>query len=179
MAKKCLQRKTLELFVKVGDSATPEQINKHVGGTGSYFSKHISILRSWGYDFKLEKRGRVIVSYTLTSVPENDADYRISKRDQNKPAPVALKKARKVKAAPKAKAKKKLPTVSQKRGQAEVSADAEIKETNLDKMRRVLREKKERERELLAVLEDEPQATSYSVDADWDSTDNIDISELV
>jgi len=173
MAKKCLQRKALELFKKVGDSATPEQINKHVGGTGSYFSKHISILRSWGYDFKLEKDGRTIVSYTLTQVPENDADYRVSKRDQNKPASVAVKKARK--AAPKAKAKK-LPTVSKNRGQPEVS---EVKESNLEKMRRVLREKKERDRVLLEVLEDEPEATSYSVDADWDSTDNVDISELV
>lgn len=172
MAKKCLQRKALELFTKVGDSVTPEQINKHVGGTGSYFSKHISILRSWGYDFKLEKDGRTIVSYTLTQVPENDADYRVSKRDQNKPAPVAVKKAKR-------KAKKALPTVSKKRGQPAVSENASVKEKNLDTMRRVLREKKERDRELLEVLEEEPQATSYSVDADWDSTENVDISELV
>lgn len=176
MAKKCLQRKALELFKKVGDSATPEQINKHVGGTGSYFSKHISILRSWGYDFKLEKDGRTIISYTLTQVPENDADYRVSKRDQNKPASVAVKKARK--AAPKAKAKK-LPTVSKNRGQPAVSENLSAKEKNLETMRKVLREKKERDRELLEILEDEPQATSYSVDADWDSTDNVDISELV
>lgn len=175
MAKKSLQHKTLELFQKIGDRVTPEQINKHSGGTGSYFSKHICILRSWGYTFDLEKDGRTILSYTLTGVPENDAEYRISKVELNRKRRAARRGPPKIKDKRKPKAK----WVEKKSVDAVSAVSKDAKERNLEKMKRVLAEKKAREREILDVLEDEPTPTSYAIDADWDTTENIDIKELI
>lgn len=162
MARKCQHRAALELFKKVGDTATPAEIDKHVGGTGSYYSKHVSVMRRWGFEFDVEKDGRTIVRYTLTKVPANEAEY----RTQPAAAKIATKKvAPKAKSKPKAVSKPK----TKKTG----------KEKNLDTMRSVLRKQKQEKKEMLEVLKDEPQATSYSIDADWDSTDEVDISALI
>lgn len=165
MAKKCQHRAALELFQKIGDTATPAEIDKHVGGTGSYYSKHVSVMRRWGFEFDVEKDGRTIVRYTLTKVPDNEAEYRNTKATKAAP-----KKA--TKTAP----KKATKTVAPK---AKAAPKKDAKAKNLDKMKKVLREKKEREKEMLEILEDEPAAVSYSVDSDWDSTENVDISALL
>lgn len=71
MSKKNQNLRTLELFPEIGATVTPTEIDVHVGGTGSYFSKRICYLKQLGFKFDVKKDGRNIVSYTLTGEPEN------------------------------------------------------------------------------------------------------------
>lgn len=159
--RKCQYRTALELFPKIGSKATPAQIDKHVGGTGSYYSKRICYLRIWGFEFDVEKNGREIVSYTLTGEPENAAEYRKGK-------PVKEKKA-KVK---KTVAKKAVKAKTSKKKAAPVK---DVKADNLAKIKAVAEKRKEEKK----VIESAPSPTSFSVDADWDSVEDVDISALV
>lgn len=135
MSKKCQHRTALELFTKIGDTATPGEIDGHVGGTGSYYSKHISVMRRWGFEFDVAKNGRQIASYTLIKMPDNENEYRTSKERINGNGKTSLK-----------------------------TPEPEIK---------VQEEKKEK------VETSKPVDSTFSIDTDWDKTDDVDISSLI
>lgn len=163
--RKCQHRKALELFSKVGVKITPEEIDKHVGGTGSYFSKHISVLRRWGFVFDVEKEGRNIVSFTLKSEPSDAANYRNSKTKDTKKV---SKKTTKV-------LSQKKPTNKKKVIKSAPKVPLDVKASNKEKMKEVLEKRKAVKKELAK----EPALSSVSVDPDWDATDDIDIASLV
>jgi len=155
--RKCQHKKALELFQKIGDKATPADIDKHVGGTGSYYSKHMSVMRRWGFEFDVEKDGRMIVSYTLIKEPANAAEYRTGR-------PVKEKKV---------KVKK---TVAKKAVKAKTAKKAtDVKAKNFATIKAVAEKRKEEKK----VIESAPTPTSYAVDEDWDSVENVDIAALV
>lgn len=174
--RKCQHRKALEVFPKVGATATPEDIDKHVGGTGSYYSKHMSVMRRWGFEFDVKKDGRNIVSYTLKKEPADASEY----RDLPKSAPAKAKKATKVAAkAPKA---EKSPKVAKKESKAPVKKVSEKAKTaatkakNLKNLKTALAKVKAKKEE---EVKTPPKATSFSVDEDFDAVDELTVSDLL
>lgn len=159
--RKCQYRTALELFPKIGSKATPEQIDKHVGGTGSYYSKRICYLRIWGFEFDVEKEGRKIISYTLTKEPTDAEKYRTGKPVKEKKVKAVAKT--KTKVAPKAKTK------------VESKKEDTVKASNLAKIKAVAEKKKEEKK----IIESAPAPTSFAVDPDFDSVEDVDISALV
>jgi hypothetical protein len=168
--RKCQHKRALELFQKIGDTVTPDQIDKHVGGTGSYYSKHMSVMRRWGFEFSVKKDGREIVSYTLTKMPANASEYRAGKASKakkvvaKKAAPVAKSKVVKPAAAPKVVA-----------APAPKAKTKNAKATNLRKIKEIA-EKRNAEKETLKAT---PSPTSFTVDPDWDAVEEVDIAALV
>ena len=158
--RKCQYRTALELFPKIGSKATPTQIDKHVGGTGSYYSKRICYLRIWGFEFDVEKEGRKIVSYTLIKEPANAATYR-----------TGVSEKAKVKAKTKVKTKVVAPKVEAKKD--------DVKSKNLAKIKAVAEKRKEEKVAVVETLVTAPVPTSFSVDPDWDSVDEVNIAALV
>lgn len=152
-----LDRLALEIL-KLNVKVTPKQLNDHLGNEVDYASKRIWSLKKAGFVFDTEKEGRVVVSYTLVSEPANKAELMAEK----------VKAPKKVKE-PKAKvpAKKKIP---------ENKAPSKVKEKNLKTMKKVLKKIKKDKQEVEEILKEEPSATSYAVDADWD---NGEVSDLV
>lgn len=182
--RKCQHKRALELFQKIGDTVTPDQIDKHVGGTGSYYSKHMSVMRRWGFEFNVKKDGREIISYTLTKVPANEAEFRNGK----------VSKVKAKKAAPKAKAKKATPVKTKavkttpapakaapapKAKAVKATKTKDAKTSNLDKIKAVAKKRKAEQEELKETLKAAPSATSFTVDPDWDAVEEIDIAALV
>lgn len=178
--RKCQHRTALEVFPKVGATATPEDIDKHVGGTGSYYSKHMSVMRRWGFEFDVKKDGRNIVSYTLKKEPANAAEY----RDLPKAAPAKAKKVAApkkvaktpVKAAKKAeKAPAKAPAKVAKKV-TEKSKTAATKAKNLENLKTALAKVKAKKEE---EVKTPPKASSFSVDEDFDAVDELTVSDLL
>lgn len=154
----------------LGKAVTPEVIDKHVGRRK--VSSHIWNLRQLGFVIDVEKSpddNRVVVSYTISKEPDNAADIRAgvrkSKAKKEKPAKVvkAKKEAapKKVKVSPKV---KKAPSVAEK---------------NLKTIKKVAERKNKLAKEVAEVLKSEPTATSFAVDPDWDSADELNIRDLV
>lgn len=161
---------TLELLNKVGKTVTPSEIDKHVN-VGAYSSKHVWFLRKLGFGIDATKDGRTVVSYTLVSEPANAAEIRAGK-----PKKAPKVKAPKVAKAPKAKAVK-APKVAKtaKAAPAKKTAPVKVKSKNLAKMKEVLEKKKSVEAELKST----PPAATYSVDPEWDSTEALDVRDLL
>jgi hypothetical protein len=163
----------LQLFDVVGKSVTPDEINKHVG-RGDYAAKYMSFLRGrHGFEFTVTKNGRSVLHYTLTKEPANAADVR-AKATAVKPVKPAKVKAVKtvetteVPAMPAVKAPAKKPKVI-------VTHTDEDDVPVMDRGRKSSKKTDEVE----ATFGSSGSVGSYSVDADWDSTDGINIKHLI
>lgn len=166
--------------LQLGKTVTPKEINDHVG-TGEYAAKYVSFLNTrYGFNITANKDGRKVVSYTMIAEPANAAEL----RSATPKAP----KAKTVKA-PKVKASIAQPTFVPKA--APVDADA-VKAKNLATIKKVAEKQaaakkrkvsKSKVREFDDVTEqfgtNGEVATSFSVDRDWDSIDNVDLSKLI
>ena len=155
--------------LQLGKTVTPQEINDHVG-TGDYAAKYVSFLNTrYGFTITANKDGRKVVSYTVIAEPSNASDLR---SQQPKAA-----KAKTVKvAAPKAAAPAKPKSTK---------SVADIKAANLEKLKAVGANRAKaakRVREFDDVTEQFGTSgevgTSYSVDRDFDSFENVDLKYL-
>ena len=84
-------------FLKEKGSATPAQIEKHVG-QGAYASKYVCYLKLRGYEIETVKTGRTVTEYKFISDGDSATrDYQWvppAKRGQNKTATSNMKSAR-------------------------------------------------------------------------------------
>ena len=161
---------TLEVL-KVNEPVTPAAIDKHVGIDG-YSSKHIWFLRKLGFVIDATKDGRTVTSYTLVSEPANAAEIRAGKPKKEKAEKVKKVAAAKKSAPKKEKAEKK---VAPKKVSPKAKAEKSVKSKNLKTIKKVAKARKE----LKELMTAEPVATTFAVDPDWDSTDNINVSDLL
>jgi len=180
----------------MGKTVTPAQINDHVG-TGDYAAKYVSFLNTrYGFTITANKDGRKVVSYTMIAEPANAADLRAATPKTK----IAKPKAVKVKA-PKAKVVNKvakllgLTMAEANEIREEVAAERalEIKAKNLETMKKVAAKfkptkatkkvSKKKTREFDDVTEQFGTSgevgTSFSVDKDWDSIENLDLSKIL
>ena len=167
--------------IKLGVPVTPAEINTHVG-TGDYAAKYISFLNTrYGFTITTQKDGRRVVSYTLIAEPDNAAALRASQPKAPKTkAPKTVKlttvvaKVSKEFAAKKAAAPAPAPVKAKaaKRGKSV----ADIKAANLAKLKAVGAKFKA---EKIEAMTEEPAATSFSIDGDWDSFDGVDLKNLL
>lgn len=185
--------------IQPGVPFTPETIDKIVGG--AYSSKFVFYLRELGFEFSQQKDGRKIVSYTLIKEPADAATIRSASPSKARGQGAA--KAPKVPKAPKAKATgDKLAkavarwqdATNDKSGKAIVGTEkkaakskapkksvADIKAKNLAKLKAVGERFNKANKPMTDadILKDEPKATSFSLDNDWDSVDGLDLSKLI
>lgn len=136
--------------IKLNTPVTPTEINEYVG-TGDYAAKYISFLRRDGFVFDTTKVERKIVSYTLIAEPANAEYFRNLK--------------------PKVKSTKQ----------------AVVKPVKVQPSKPVTG-KVVRSKPVFDVARDEVSktfgstgeiASAYSVDADWDSMDNVDVRDFL
>jgi hypothetical protein len=184
--------------LQMGKTVTPAQINDHVG-TGDYAAKYVSFLNTrYGFTITANKDGRKVVSYTMIAEPANAADLRAATPKTK----IAKPKAVKVKA-PKANITQPtfvpkalgLTMAEANEIREEVAAERalEIKAKNLETMKKVAAKfkptkatkkvSKKKTREFDDVTEQfgtsGEVATSFSVDKDWDSIENLDLSKIL
>jgi hypothetical protein len=160
----------LQLFDVVGKSVTPDEINKHVG-RGDYAAKYMSFLRGrHGFEFTVTKNGRNVLHYTLTKEPENAAEVR------------AKATAVKVKAVKAPKVKESKVSVETTEVKAPVKKPKVVvthtDEDDVPVMDRARKSSKKVD-EVEATFGSSGSVGSYSVDADWDSTDGLNIKHLI
>ena len=144
--------------IKLNVPVTPSEINAQVG-TGDYAAKYISFLRRDGFVFDTAKDGRQIVSYTLIAEPANAEYFRNLQ--------------------PKVKAKKvKQPAVDK-----EALKSFKIKAAAPVKTKKAVSSKP-----VFDIAQDEVSktfgstgeiASSFSVDADWDSMDGVEVRDFL
>ncbi|NDB61164.1 hypothetical protein EB001_22395 [bacterium] len=171
--------------LQLGKTVTPADINNHVG-TGDYAAKYVSFLNTrYGFTITANKDGRKVVSYTMIAEPANAAELR-SATPKTK---VAKPKAAKVS---KVKASIAQPTFVPKVAATADEIDA-VKAKNLATIKKVAEKQaaakkskvktSKKTREFDDVTEqfgtNGEVATSFSVDRDWDSIDNVDLSKLI
>lgn len=170
--------------IKLGVPFTPADIDSIVGG--AYSAKFVFYLRELGFEFSQSKDGRKIVAYTLIKEPSDAAAIRAatpSKTRGKAGAPKAPK-------APKAKvAKAAKPIVGTESKAAKAKAPkkvsnkkvADIKAKNLAKLKAVGERFNKANKPMTDadILKDEPKATSFSLDNDWDSVAGLDLSKLI
>jgi len=188
--------------LQMGKTVTAKEINDHVG-TGEYAAKYVSFLNTrYGFTITANKDGRKVVSYTMIAEPANAAELRAATPKTK----IAKPKAVKVKApkanitqptfVPKA-AKSVVATENAAIIRAVTSAEniAEIKAKNLETLHKVAKDmgmkkvaaKKAKPNKKTRDFDDVTEqfgtsgevATSFSVDKDWDSIDNLDLSKLI
>lgn len=175
--------------LQLGKTVTPKEINDHVG-TGEYAAKYVSFLNTrYGFNITANKDGRRVVSYTMIAEPANAAELRGA-------TPKAPKtKTAKVPKAPKVSKALGLTKSQAKQVRDEVAAEkvADIKAKNLETLKKVAAERnkattkkakaKRVPRESDYVRDTFGStgeiATSYNVDADWDSVEGLDLQKLV
>lgn len=175
--------------LQLGKTVTPKEINDHVG-TGEYAAKYVSFLNTrYGFNITANKDGRRVVSYTMIAEPANAAELRGA-------TPKATKaKTAKVPKAPKVSKALGLTKSQAKQVRDEVAAEkvADIKAKNLETLKKVAAERnkattkkakaKRVPRESDYVRDTFGStgeiATSYNVDADWDSVEGLDLQKLV
>jgi hypothetical protein len=157
-------------FLKSKGTATPDEINAHVG-KGNYASKYICYLKLEGYEIETVKTGRTVTEYKFIS----DGDS--ATREYKWVAPAQRGKT----AAPKTK-KVKAPKASKpvKVRQSKQTPSAPVKKA----ARNVLKERADAEADrLLAEIgmknAGEYAGGTYSVDPDWDSMDGIDVANFL
>lgn len=175
--------------LQLGKTVTPKEINDHVG-TGEYAAKYVSFLNTrYGFNITANKDGRRVVSYTMIAEPANAAEL----RGATPKAPKA--KTAKVPKAPKVSKALGLTKSQAKQVRDEVAAEkvADIKAKNLETLKKVAAERnkattkkakaKRVPRESDYVRDTFGStgeiATSYNVDADWDSVEGLDLQKLV
>lgn len=154
-------------FLKSKGSATPDEINAHVG-RGNYAAKYVCYLKLEGYEIETIKSGRTVTEYKFIS----DGDSATRNYQWVPPAKRGKTKTPKV-AKPKA-AKAAKPV------KAKVSKQTPVKKA----ARNALKERADKEAE--AILADlgmkrggEYAGGTYSVDPDWDSMDGIDVANFL
>jgi len=176
----------------MGKTVTPAQINDHVG-TGDYAAKYVSFLNTrYGFTITANKDGRKVVSYTMIAEPANAAELRSATPKAPKVKTVKLstvvKKVNKKFTASKALAAENAAIV---RAVTEAENIAEIKAKNLETMKKVAAKfkssKKSKSNKKTREFDDVTEqfgtsgevATSFSVDKDWDSIENLDLSKIL
>jgi hypothetical protein len=171
--------------IQLNKSVTPTEINDCVG-TGDYAAKYISFLRRDGFVFDTFKDGRKIVAYTLIAEPVNAAYFRNMQPKRDK---LAEQVKREGKTYEVLKAKGEL--FSQKAAKAKAKTEDEIKAANLATMQKVsakiskkVAASKPKKRKVVDYVEKElgstgEVATSFTVDADWDSMQGVDVKSLI
>lgn len=156
-------------FLKSKGSATPDQINAHVG-RGNYAAKYVCYLKLEGYEIETVKTGRTVTEYKFISDGDSATrNYKWVPPAQRGAAP----KQPKVKAAAKPKASKPV-KVRQSKQTAPIAKAA----------RNVLKDKADAQadallRELGMKNAGEYAGGTYSVDPDWDSMDGIDVANFL
>ena len=157
-------------FLKSKGSATPAEIEKHVGA-GPYASKYICYLKLRGYEIETIKTGRTVTEYKFISDGDSATrDYKWVPPAQR--GKTAAPKAKKVKA-DKPKASKPV-KVRQSKQTAPVAKAA----------RNALKDKADAAadallREIGMKNAGEYAGGTYSVDPDWDSMDGIDVANFL
>ena len=158
-------------FLKEKGTATPAQIEKHVG-QGAYASKYVCYLKLRGYEIETVKTGRTVTEYKFIS----DGDS--ATRDYQWVPPAqrgAVPKQKKAKVAKAPKASKPI-----KVRQSKQTPSAPVKKA----ARNVLKERADAEADrLLAEIgmknAGEYAGGTYSIDPDWDSMDGIDVANFL
>jgi hypothetical protein len=160
-------------FLKAKGSATPAEIEAHVG-KGKYAAKYVCYLKLHGYEIDTIKSGKTVVEYKFIS----DGDSATRDFKWVPPAQrngTAAPKQKKVKAAAKPKASKPV-----KVRQSKQTSSAPVKKA----ARQVLKDRADAEADrLLAEIgmknAGEYAGGTYSVDPDWDSMDGIDVANFL
>jgi hypothetical protein len=170
--------------IKLGVPVTPQEINDCVG-TGDYAAKYISFLRNRnGFEFTIQKDGRRVLSYTLIKEPADAESLR-----NLQPKVANAKVAKTVKkvdtsvpliTAAAAHIKAKAPVATKK-------SVAEIKASNLEKLKAVAAKRKSSTKKKVREFDDVTETfgttgeigTSFNVDGDWDSVEGLDLKNLL
>lgn len=155
-------------FLKSKGSATPDEINAHVG-RGNYAAKYVCYLKLHGYEIETVKDGRTVTEYKYISDGDSATrDFKWVPPAQRDAAP----KQKKAKAAAKPKAAKPV--------KVKVSKQTPVAKA----ARNVLKDKADKEadallRELGMKNAGEYAGGTYSVDPAWDDLDGIDPMSLI
>ena len=136
--------------IKLNTPVTPTEINEYVG-TGDYAAKYISFLRRDGFVFDTTKVERKIVSYTLIAEPAN-AEYFRNMQPKSKPVKQAVAKV----------------------GRVQPSKPVTGKVVRSKPVFDVARDEVSKTFGSTGEI-----ASAYSVDADWDSMDNVDVRDFL
>lgn len=165
----------LDLFKSKG-TVTPAQINKHVG-KGNYASKYICYLKNRGHNIATTKQGREIVGYEyLGQDASAERVKRASQRGTVSTVKVVKAATKKTKtAAPKKEKKVSKPETPETDGKP-VMTKEEIKKATAAIM--ALREK-DAKRVVEKTLTAPVAASSFTVDPDWDSADDLSVRVLL
>lgn len=150
----------LEAFKKHG-TLTPTELTKAIDVDACYASKFVCYLRFYGYEISAVKDGRTVVSYTFVGETNN-----------MKPMPAGKAKTQSTKTN---QAKVIKDTKPEKKAKGKpVMTKAEIK-----KAAKAIQEMRKPKDEVEATFGSSGAiASSYSVDADWDSTEGLDLRSL-
>ncbi len=157
-------------FLKSKGSATPAEINAHVG-KGNYAAKYVCYLKLEGYEIETVKDGRTVTEYKFIS----DGDSATREYKWVPPAQRGQVKTPKTKTAKATKPKQVKARVSK-----QTPAPKSVKKA----ARNVLKDRADAEADrLLAELgmkdAGEYAGGTYSVDPDWDSMDGIDVANFL
>jgi hypothetical protein len=171
MSKTAAQFVALE-FLKSKGTATPAEINAHVG-KGNYAAKYVCYLKLYGYEIETVKDGRTVTEYKFIS----DGDSATRNFKWVAPADRGKVKTPKVKTAKVAKPKASKPV---KVRQSKQTPSAPVKKA----ARNALKDRADAEADrLLAEIGmkngGEYAGGTYSVDPDWDSMDGIDVANFL
>ena len=160
-------------FLKEKGSATPAQIEKHVG-QGAYASKYICYLKLRGYEIETVKTGRTVTEYKFIS----DGDSATSDYQWVPPAQRGANATPKQKKAKVAKAPKASKPVKVR--QSKQTPSAPVKKAARNALKDHADAMADR---LLAEIGmkngGEYAGGTYSVDPDWDSMDGIDVANFL
>lgn len=156
-------------FLKSKGSATPDEINAHVG-RGNYAAKYVCYLKLEGYEIETVKSGRTVTEYKFIS------DGNSATRNYQWVPPAKRGQA----AAPKAAKPKTAKAAKPKAVKTKVSKQTPVKKA----ARNVLKDKADKQADaLLAELgmknAGEYAGGTYSIDPDWDSMDGIDVANFL
>lgn len=180
MAKNTALDLALDLF-KSKKTVTPAEINKHVG-KGNYASKYVLYLKLHGHDISTNKQGRTVVNYTYNGLNKNvDTNMKVSERrarnflNTNSNKTVVKVAPTKAASAPTKKAKSVKAKPERTTGKKPVMTKKEIKKATAAIM--ALREK-DAKRKVEKELVKPVAASSFTVDPDWDSAENLNVREL-
>jgi hypothetical protein len=158
-------------FLKSKGSATPAQIEKHVG-KGKYAAKYICYLKLEGYEIETIKTGKTVTEYKFISDGDSATrNYKWVPPAQRGAAP----KQKKAKAAAKPKASKPV-----KVRQSKQTPSAPVKKAARNALKDHADAMADR---LLAEIGmkngGEYAGGTYSIDPDWDSMDGIDVANFL
>lgn len=150
-------------FLKKKGSATPAQIEKHVGA-GPYAAKYICYLKLRGYEIETIKTGKTVEKYRFVS--DGDSATRNYKwvppaqRGQTNTKPKRVSKTVETVVHAAIKTKKTKAARKVLKDSADVQADALLVELGMKNA-------------------GEYAGGTYAVDSDWDSMDDVDVANFL